>query len=437
MRQAVRSKQWWQAMDRRTFGKGTLAFAALAGMSGCKGEEEVVGDSLALQRQHGWNLGAEQNRLFFRNVSSTDATGGTDWKPYTDPSRLLEAWRPRSRTWEPFMAPTLMQALQSSSLREQIRPIFSPSMEQAFKRGETLRRDLLSQVTKGPETFFIADLRGPEAVAFGAGMAGWADVIPGFDNWPHPAGVVPSHETLAAMLYYAAYVEKQKKEVPEPTPGLMLLDAQRLAAYSDASNQFDNRYVAVVPLVDALQQRQIQNVLYIVPDRSQSTERDDLNDEFVEYKDAKINVEIFPLSELQPVTETVAKTNPDGSTERVVEQRYYYGGGLGSHLGFLLLYSFLAPRPMAYYPYGGVGGVGGRRITLDQTQPPGRAPNYTPRPRPTQFSSSRVGGTRGVGRTKPSGFGRTTVRTSGGKVTGLHPSGRSGSFGRGGFGFGG
>jgi hypothetical protein len=236
------------------------------------------------------------------------------------------------------------------------------------------------------------------------------------------------------MLYYAAYVEKQKKEVPEPTPGLMLLDAQRLAAYSDASNQFDNRYVAVVPLADALQQRQIKNVLYIVPDRSQSTERDDLNDEFVEYKDAKINVSIFPLSELQPVTETVAKTNPDGTTERVVEQRYYYGGGFGSHLGFLMLYSFLAPRPMAYYSYGG---AGGRRVTMDQTRPPRRAPNYTPRPRPTQFSSSRVGGTRGVGRMKPSGFGRTTVRTSGGKVMGLRPSGRSGSFGRGAFGFGG
>jgi hypothetical protein len=399
-------------------------------MSGCKGEEEVAGDSLDLQRKHGWNLGAEQNRLFFRSVSSTDATGSMDWKPYTDPSRLLEAWRPRSKRWEPFMAPTLMQALQSSSLRDQIRPIFSQAMERAFKRGETLRRDLLSQVSKGPETFFMADMPGPEAVAFGAGMAGWADVIPGFDNWPHPAGVVPSHETLAAMLYYAAYVDKQKKEVPEPAPGLMLLDAQRLAAYTDDSNQFDNRYVAVVPLANALQQREIQNVLYIVPDRSQSTERDDLNDEFVEYKDAKINVSIFPLSELQPVTEMVAKANPDGTTERVVEQRYYYGGGFGSHLGFLMLYSFLAPRPMAYYSYGG---VGGRRVTLDQTQPPRRAPNYTPRSRPTQFSSSRVGGTRGVGRMKPSGFGRTTVRTSGGKVTGLRPSGRSGSFGRGGF----
>ena len=40
MRQVARSKQWWQAMDRRTFGKGTLAFATLAGMSGCKGRKK-------------------------------------------------------------------------------------------------------------------------------------------------------------------------------------------------------------------------------------------------------------------------------------------------------------------------------------------------------------------------------------------------------------
>jgi hypothetical protein len=415
-------------MDRRTFGKGALAFATLASMSGCGGEEELNGDSLDLQRRHGWNLGAEENRLFFRNVRNTDAAGTSDWKAYTDPSRLMEAWRPHARTWEPFMAPTLMQALQSASLRSQIRPVFSPPMERAFKRGETLRQDLLSQVTNGPETFFIADLPGPEAVAFGAGMAGWADLIPGFDNWPHPFGVVPSHETLGAMLYYAASVQQHKKSLPETAPGLMLLDSQRLSPYIDANNQFDNRYLANVPLADALQQRGVKNVLYIVPDRQQKQESDDLNDEFVLYRDAKINVSIFPLSDMQPVVQDVVKTAPDGTPQRTVEQHYYYGGGIGSHLGFLMLYSFLMPRPSAYY-YAPYGPGGGRRVTLGQTRPPAPPPSYTPRPRPTQFSGARVGGTRGVGRSKPSGFGRTTVRTSGGKISSV----RSGSFGRGGF----
>lgn len=428
----TRSTQWWQALDRRTFGKGALAFATLATMSGCKGEEEVAGDSLDLQRRHGWNLGAEERRLFFRNTSSTDAMGSSDWKRYTDPSRLMEAWRPYSRSWEPYMAPTLMQALESSSLRQQIRPIFSPAMERAFKRGEVLRKDLLSQVTKGAETLFIADLPGPEAVAFGAGMAGWADLIPTFDNWPHPSGVVPSHETLAAMIYYASYVQEQKKQVTDPSPGLLLLDSRRLSPYTDGSDQFDNRYLANVPLQDALLDRGIRNVLYVVSNRNQKQELDDLNDEFVDYKANQIQVSVFPLSDMEAVQERVVETQPDGTQRTVVHNNYYYGGGYGSHLGFLMLYAFLAPSPFAYYsyPYGG-----GRRVTMRDTRPTRRAPNYTPRARPTQFSGTRVGGSSGVGRSKPTGFGRTTVRSGGGRITGVgsrSARSRSGSFGRGG-----
>jgi hypothetical protein len=272
-------------------------------------------------------------------------------------------------------------------------------------------------------------------------MAGWADLIPAFDNWPHPYGVVRSHETLGALLYYAAYVQERKAALAEPAPGLLVLDAHRLAPYTDANMQFDNRYLATVPLAKALRQHGISNVMYVVPNRNQKVESDDLNDEFVEYKDAQINAVVFPLSDLQEVPQQVVKTAPDGATRTVTEQHYYYGGGLGSHLGFLMLYSFLAPRPAAsyYYPYGG-----GRQYTLNNTRPPTAPPSYTPRPRPTQFSGTRVGGSSGVGRTKPSGFGRTTVRASSGRVTGIGSrsgatgaSGRSGSFGRGGGFFGG
>jgi hypothetical protein len=439
----IQSKHWWQAMDRRTFGKGALAFATLLSMSGCKGDDAVNAESLELQRQHGWNVGAEESRLFFVGISEQDATGSTAWKQYTDPNRLMDAWRPRTEMWQPFFDPTLIQALQASSLREQIRPILTNAMRDAFGRGETLRTDLLSQVTKGEETLFIADLPGPEVVAFGAGLAGWADVIADFANWPHPFGVVRSHETLAALLYYAAYVQERQEKLPASAPGLLLLDSQRLEPYTDDGKQFDNRYVAALPPVDALRQRGIKHVLYIVPDRKQQHESDDLNDDFVAYRDANIQVAMLPLSDLQKKAEAVAQQTPDGNTRTVQEPRYYYGGGLESHLAFLLLYSFLAPRPMAYYPYPGSVGMGGRTITLGQTSRPSTPPpSYQPAPRPTMFSGTRVGGASGVGRAKPSGFGRTTVRTSGGRVTGIGargsaaraPSGRSGSFGRGGFG---
>jgi hypothetical protein len=234
----------------------------------------------------------------------------------------------------------------------------------------------------------------------------------------------------------------------------LLLDSQRLAPYTDDDSQFDNRYLATVPSAAALQQRGVKNIMYIVPNREQKDESDDLNDDFVAYKDAKLKVVMFPLSDFQKVTQPAAKAAPDGTPQRAQETRYFYGGGLESHLGFLLLYSFLAPRPMLYYPppfgspygYGyppsypyqrggspSPGGGGGWRGTTlgDVRTPSTTAPSYEPRARPTQFSGTRVGGQGGVGRTKPSGFGRTTYRTSGGRITGV---GRSGSLGRGGMG---
>lgn len=449
MGQSVRPTRWWQAMDRRTFGKGALAFTALMSMSGCSREEAIDAESLELQQRQGWNVGAESTRLLFRGVSEQDAKSSTDWQAYTDPTRLVDAWRPQLEVWQPFFQPTLMQALQAGSLREQIRPIFTGAMRDAFGRGETLRRELLSQVSKGEETLFIADLPGPEAVAFGAGMAGWADVIADFENWPHPLGVVRSHETLAALLYYAAYMQEHKAKLSTAAPGLMLLDGQRLTPYADDSAQFDNRFLATVPSAAALQQRGIKHVMYVVPSREQQQESDDLNDDFVAYKNAGLKVALLPLSDLQKVTEAVPKPQSDGTTRTVQETRYYYGGGLESHLGFLLLYSFLAPRPTVYYPApypsqsyppgGFSGSTGGGGISLGNVRRPSiSTPSYEPTSRPTLFSSSRVGGQGGIGRIKPSGFGRTTVRTSGGRVSGIggpssrvgSSSGRSGSFGR-------
>ena len=452
MKQPARPTHWWHAVDRRTFNKGALAFTALLSMSGCKSEKEQAADSLKLQQEQGWNVGAKESRLFFTSTVEEDASGSKEWRAYTDPARLIAAWQPRTEAWKTFFTPTLMQALKDESLRAQMRPIVNHGMREAFARGETMRRDLLSQVDKGAETFFIADLPGPEAVAFGAAMAGWADVIPNYENWPHPYGVVRSHDTLAALIYYAASVQEQKKQLSESAPGLLLLDNQRLAPYTDADDKFDNRYVATVPSATALQQRGVKNIMYIVPNREQKEESDDLNDDFVAYKDAKLKVALFPLNDFQKVAQQVTKTAPDGTTQKVTETRYYYGGGLESHLGFLMLYSFLAPRPMLYYPPpmgypypsypppGGVppsggGGAGGWRSTTlgDVRAPSTSAPSYEPRSRPTLFSGTRVGGQTGVGRIKPSGFGRTTFRTSGGRVTGLS-SGRSGSLGRGGSG---
>jgi hypothetical protein len=67
-------------------------------------------------------------------------------------------------------------------------------------------------------------------------------------------------------------------------------------------------------------------------------------------------------------------------------------------------------------------------------RPPTRfnAPSYKPAARPTMFSARNTGVTSGVGRSKPTGFGRVSTRVDGsGKVSrSSYSSGRSGSFGR-------
>ena len=280
-------------------------------------------------------------------------------------------------------------------------------------------------------------------MAFGAAMAGWADVIPGFENWPHPYGVVRSHDTLAALMYYAAFVEEQKKQLPESAPGLLLLDNQRLAPYTDADDKFDNRYMATVPSARPCSSVVSKTSCTSCPAVSRR-------------KKATISMTTswrtrtpssrwyFPLSDFQKVAQqspSKSRMAPRApSRKRAITTA---GARIASRFSAPVFVSGAAAH--AAYPPHGIsvsaelpiisppgGGGGWRSTTLGDVRAPSTPPpSYEPRSRPTLFSGTRVGGQAGVGRTKPSGFGRTTFRTSGGQVTSV---GRSGSLGRGGSG---
>jgi hypothetical protein len=95
----------------------------------------------------------------------------------------------------------------------------------------------------------------------------------------------------------------------------------------------------------------------------------------------------------------------------------------------------------SHYGYGSPGVLRDSRnipIPRPSSPPPNyNPPTYRPTSRTTVFSSTRVGGATGtgVGRSRPTGFGRTSVRMGGdGNVTGVR-SGRSGSYGRSGGGW--
>ncbi len=432
-----------QSMSRRTANKKIakgVAWAAGLGIVGLGGykflssdETEIDSDSLALQIKE-WNVGATETPLSFDPTftSANASVADSDWKQYLDPSKLMNAYMPADSKWQPAFVPELMQSLSQETLKAQMKAVRTPLMQQTFEQGLALR-ELLAGSANANESLIISELEGTSSVALGAALADFATIIPTFGNLPHPFGVVRSHETLGAMLYYAQEVESKKANLKPNAPALLMLDSQRVNPYSEDEKQlFDNRYMAKVPSAADLKQRGITSILYVVRDASRKEEMDDLNDVFVDYQNQGINIRFLPMSEfrLPDGTQVAASSNTATPTNVVTERRYYYGGSPMMHWWWYSHYSY-NPYPGAYTTYGG-----SRYAYSRPTSPAPYTPTaYRATSRPTVFSGTRVGGASGVGRARPSGFGRTSVRVnSSGSVTGVR-SGRSGSFGRSGGGW--
>jgi len=295
-----------------------------------------------------------------------------------------------------YYVPTLFQAIEGptgESCRAQLRPIFSHALAAAFACGQGLG----SQFDPAPapaDLALIVDLEGPASVAFAAGLAPKVDPVFCFDNWPHPKGVVPSHLVLGAVLYYLPILRKHRG--PEVRPPLMVLDRRRLAPYTDDGGQFDNRYLAKLPSVEAFRTLNVRQALYVVPGGSAARELDDLNDDFVRYQAGGIRVRVVSLGDFQRPPDAPALAVSPGSPGHSPAQYYYYGGHRQYHPWFWSHYLDSPNRP-----------------SPPSDPPPGvsNAYRYTPSPRRTMFSS-------GAQRGGWSGFS-----SSGG-------TGRSGSFGR-------
>jgi hypothetical protein len=427
-------------ISRRSVGKG-LAWGAVLAMAGVTvyklagdDEPEVSRDSLDLQKKEGWNVGSTDKFLSFDGASLADSRG----KNLTgyDPNYLISVYQPRDSRWQPFFVPTLIQSLSQQSLSGQMRPVFNAQMRETYDRGAALR-NLIAQTPDPSQTLIICDLPGTQSIALGAAMADTAQLVPVFDNWPHPLGVVHSHETLGAMAYYAGEIAEKRSKLKDNAPALLLLDSNRLASYTDQDSQFDNRYLAKLPPADQLKKLGVQQVIYLVKDESQKQELDDINDDLVEWQKQGINVRMLRLSEFKPVDEPVqasaagTTTTAGTATTTTVQRNYYYGGSPWASWWFYSHYGYGYPREVIIYREG-------RSVPIPRpaTQPTFSPPTYRPVSRPTIFSSSRIGGVSGgVGKTRPSGFGRTSVRmSSDGHVTGTR-SGRSGSYGRSGGGW--
>jgi hypothetical protein len=404
-----------------------LCVAASSSSSSSSSPDDIATDdkdSLDTQKQYGWSFGNENEPLELGIDQVNEAYGEPGLFDRATLDRMATDLTPKNPALRPYYVPTLFQSLTATPasgyvsdqpparLRDVLRPIRTSAMEEAFDRGRALAT-LLDGAPEGRAIF--VDLPGPQAVAFAAGLAERADPVFTFDNWPHPKGVVPAQATLAAAAYYAPYLVKRAAARPAKAPPVFVFDSSRLAPYTDASDKFDNRYVARAPTADKLKELGVKQVLYVRPN-SVFAELDDINADLTAYKDAGIDTRLVALDEFKPdpaappanaAAATKQDAGSDAATAPPRRTTYYYGGSPGYNWWFWPHYGWGRPAR-----------------TMSSSPPPGvSASSYRPTLRTTSFA--------GVGTTKsrPSGFGRepVAVSRSSGRVVG---SSRSGSWTR-------
>jgi len=381
------------------------------------GGAPILRDALDLQKEQGWDVGRVGDTLAFPGVSPVDAVGSTDWASQL--AGLADSLTPVETRLRPFYVPTLFQSPSGSSsanLRAALGPIHDDAMDEAYSRGAAL-----AALFAGPDapagTAVLVDAPGPIAVSVAAGMASRFDPVFLFDNWPHPAGVVPSHLALAATLYWLPVFQAAARRRAQDAPPVFVADDARLSPYTDASDRFDNRYLLRLPSAASLTGLGIKRLLLVRPHSGQ-VELDDLNDDVVAFARAGIEVKIVALDEFtQPSGDAgvaSATAMPTLASPPVLAgpapRPYYWGGSPYYYVHFWPTYGW-SRTIVVRSPSPSLGRIGG-------------GATYTPAPRPTIFSGRTVGGVAGVGRTRPTGFGVVSVRSSG------EASGRSGSWGR-------
>jgi hypothetical protein len=365
-------------------------------------------DTLEAQRSQGWNFGAPDEGLFFAGQVPVP------YEPSTVDSLVTEL-TPRQDKLKPFYQATLFQALAGTgstamALRTAMKPVFTSAMDTAFRQGQALA-SLFSEGTEAARTTVVlVDLPGPEAVAFAAGMARHFEPVFTFDNWPHPRGVVPAHLTLGAVLYYRPLLNRLAQDRATPAPPVLVLDRNRLKPYTQPQKEFDNRYLARLPPAARLSEQGFKHVLYVAPEGGASPELDDINDDFVSYREAKLDVKVVAASDFQPVAsepsgveDVVSAPYTSDVLPELPRRRFYYAGSPESHGSFWANYPWLGTAVVA-------GTAVAAGVALSKLSGGHR---YEPQSRATMFSALPNSAS-GAPRPRPNNFAKVQVRVANG-----------------------
>jgi hypothetical protein len=387
--------------DRRglllIFGGAALAVLLVAAFKGLDDDDDTItitADALELQRKEGWNVGAPGERLYYEGAIGNDAGGSSEWSQHLE--ELGGELQPTQPRLQAYAVGTLFQVLSTPDLQRGLYPVSTEATRRAYARGQALAA-LFRDPMAMPDTALIVDVVGPEAVAIAAGLCDTFEPIFLFDNWPHPRAVVPSHLVLGSAAFYRTVFAANRPTRSDHAPPAFILDSNRLLPYVDDADRFDNRYLAKLPSAPGFGDLGVKHVLYVT-EAVVPHELDDLNDDFVALAAAGIDVKMVALSQFL-------------APDRDEPLRFTYGGMHEPHVWFWSSYGSV-PRalPRTEIP----------AIELSQ------GARFSPMPRATIFSSRVVGGGVGVGKARPTGFGRVSMQTS--RTASI--SGRTGSFGR-------
>lgn len=372
---------------------------------------EEVRTALSLQRDHGWNFGASGESLVYDGVTTT---------PFDRSSlkRLVDELGPVRKDLQPYYINTLFQSPEAlptkplpvepgqpatKPIAEALRPMFTAKMDELYKIGRNLA--LLLTAGSAAPVALVIDMEGPNGVAFAAGVAEAFDPVFLFDNWPHPRGVVPAHRTLAAAAYYQPRFASTKATRAPNWPAFVL-DRNRLASYTDDSQQFDNRWFAKLPSASAMAALKVAHILYVVEQVTHLPELDDLNDVFVALHGSNVDVRAIATNTFvaQPASDAKPGTRD-----------YLYGGTEYVDTGFFAHYPWKAP-PLPPKP------------DLSPTEASVAA--YHPTPRSRKFAAVTGSSVDVVTGMPKIGMVPVVIAAGTGVLLGAKLAGRNGSWGR-------
>jgi len=302
----------------------------------------VARDSIEVQRARGLAVGAEQVAFAWPDPIATTCTGYPLDRETL--GSLAAGMAPHDAALGPAYVPTLFQSVASAGESPFVRSftmVRSAAMVAAFAQGEAIR-ELFEYAEQPARWALVIDLPGPASVAFAAGMQPFADAVFVFDNWPHPRGVVPAHLTLAAVVHYRPRFAPDDRR--RGAPAAFVLDRNRLAPYQDEPDRFDNRYVARLPDAPFLRERGVERVLYVVP-AGVEHELDDLNERFVAWRAAGIEIKLLSLGDVKPEPPRPATV----SDPTPAPPRYYWHGSPAYHWWFWNHYAW-SSRPSPITP---------------------------------------------------------------------------------------